>query len=295
MSELTRALGRILPESFERKIRNYRDKYFRNYKNEPLPNAIYEPSLTKHKISLCTNCMNRMYHLKHTIEENIKNNIPYGNFEFVLVNYNSQDDMHKWVRKHLMSYIDQNYLTYYQTSDPEHFHMSKAKNLAHRLASGDILCNLDGDNFTGKDFAFFINHLYNSQGMDNIFHFKKAPYWGTEGRIVIPKKYFNELGGYDESFYPTGHQDHDFIERAKAYGLNYSNIQVENFLRYLSNSTKEKSSNLGPDSVSYYNYRDMNREKSLENLKNGEIIANKGGMEKFTVYKNFSTEPIILN
>ncbi len=296
MSKTTLLLSKLLPNSIERKIRAYRDMYVRNYKIESLPPEIYSKELKKHSISFCTNCMNRLFHLKHTIEENIQNNEDYSEVEFVLVNYNSKDGMHEWVRKHLMKYIESGILNYYYTKEPQYFHMSKAKNLAHKLAKNEIVCNLDGDNFTGKDFAFYINYLFNQHGMDNIFHFKKDPYWGCEGRIVLSKDNFNKLGGYDESFHPAGHQDHDLIFRGKEIGLEYKKVEIENFLRYLSNSTEEKSTGLAEKKVDYYRLRDENIERSNKNLAEGKFVANeKNGWGKAKVYKNFSDEIIELN
>jgi hypothetical protein len=296
MSKTTLLLAKLLPNSLERRLRAYRDLYMRNYKVETLPPEIYSNEVKKHSISFCTNCMNRLFHLKNTIEANIESNVDYGNVEFVLVNYNSKDGMHEWVKKHLMHHIESGILNYYYTKDPEYFHMSKAKNLAHRLAKNEIVCNLDGDNFTGKDFAYYINYLFNQHGSENIFHFKKDPYWGCEGRIVLTKDNFYNLGGYDESFHPAGHQDHDLIFRGKAVGLEYSKIKIENFLRYLSNSTKEKSKGLAEKKVDYYKLRDENIEKSNRNLSEGRFVANeKVGWEKLTVYKNFEPEPIHLN
>lgn len=296
MSKATLLLSKLLPNTVERKIRTYRDIYLRNYKVEDLPDEIYSEDLIKHSISFCTNCMNRLYHLRHTMEENINSNIEYGNVEFVLVNYNSKDGMHEWVRKHLMKYIESGLLNYYYTEEPEYFHMSKAKNLAHILAKNKIVCNLDGDNFTGKDFAYYINYLFNIHGEDNIFQFKKAPYWGCEGRIVLSKDNFMKLGGYDEAFHPAGHQDHDLVFRGQAIGLDYHTIEVENFLRYLSNSTLEKSTGLAEKKVDYYKLRDENIVASNKNIENGELVANlENGWGKSIVYKNFEDTPTELN
>ncbi|PTB96542.1 hypothetical protein C9994_06875 [Marivirga lumbricoides] len=295
MSKATLLLSKLLPNQLERKIRTYRDIYLRNYNIIDLPAEVYSKDLKKHSISFCTNCMNRLFHLRHTMEENIKSNLEYSDVEFVLVNYNSGDGMHEWVRKNLMSYIEQGVLNYYYTSEPQYFHMSKAKNLAHKLAKNEIVCNLDGDNFTGKDFAFYINYLFNKHGLDSIFHFKKAPYWGCEGRIVLSKVNFEKLGGYDEDFHPAGHQDHDLIFRGKAMGIDYHTIEIENFLKYLSNSTLEKSTGLAEKKVDYYKLRDENIVSSNKNIAEGRLVANaEKGWGKSVVYKNFSKEAIIV-
>src|SRR5690606_33709522 len=136
-----------------------------------------------------------------------QDNESYPAVEFVLINYNSEDQLHEWAQDVLRPYIEKGIVNYYFTPEPRFFHASIAKNLAHKVATGDIVCNLDGDNFTGKDFAFYLNYVVNKRGDNYIFHFKKAPYWGTEGRIALTRKNFLALGGYDESFEPIGHQD----------------------------------------------------------------------------------------
>lgn len=277
-------------ERIERYVRDFRDIYLRRYKHEKLPDAIYDKDLPKLSVSFCTTCMNRLFHLRQTFIPSIKDNINYPNVEFVLVNYNSQDGLDKWARSALTPYIDQGIVNYYYTPEPETFHISKAKNLAHRVAKGDILVNLDGDNFAGRDFAFYTNYILQKQGDNTIFQFKKAPYWGTEGRIAMAKKYFMELGGYDESLEAIGHEDHDLMDRGKVIGMKYENIQIENFLHYLSNTTKEKSQHCDENPDNYYDYESRNRQKSKENIAAGKVKANSAGWALTPLYKNFSDE-----
>jgi hypothetical protein len=279
-----------LLQPLERKIRDFRDHYLRRYRHESLPKEIYSKALNKYSISFCTTCMNRFFHLQKTFLKNIHDNEKYPHVEFVLVNYNSQDGLHTWAQKTLPPYIEKGIVNYYHTTTPEHFHASIAKNLAHKVANGKIVCNLDADNFTGKDFAFYLNYKMQALGESALLHVKKAPYWGTEGRIVLMKKDFMTLGGYDESFGPIGHQDHDLIDRAKAYGLQYENIQIENFLHYLSNTTIEKSNNCSEEYVNYYDFCDDNRKRSHENLARNILHANPDGWGSTPLYKNFSNE-----
>src|SRR5690606_16636837 len=136
----------------------------------------------------------------------------------------------------------------------------------------------------------YINHVVQQDGLDTLFQFKKAPYWGTEGRIVLSKKLFFELGGYDEALAPIGHEDHDLMDRAKAYGLKYKNIQIENFLHYLSNTTFEKAVNVSKDNVYYYDLESTNRTISQANIAQGKLRANENGWGLVPLMKNFSIE-----
>ncbi|MBL7856250.1 MAG: glycosyltransferase family 2 protein [Cyclobacteriaceae bacterium] len=290
MSRIGTFVHGIFPEQWERRLRDFRDEYLRTYHHEKLPQAIYDTGLKQHSISFCTTCMNRFFHLRKTIIRNMESNIRYKRAEFVLVNYNSQDGLHEWAKKNLRKYIDAGILNYYYTPEPKFFHVSIAKNIAHRMAKGEFVCNVDGDNFTGKDFAFYLNYLINQFGIDSLFHFRKKPFWGTEGRVALSKAKFLALGGYDESFFPTGHEDHDLINRARAYGMPYHVIEIENFLHYLSNSTREKSKNFEDPNAYYYNYESANRETSNRNIARGELVANGGILPAVAVYKNFTDE-----
>jgi predicted glycosyltransferase involved in capsule biosynthesis len=286
-------IQRTFGQRFERLVRDIRDQYFRNYKDEKLPAEIFDNALPKYSISFCTTCMNRFFHLKRTFLKNVESNRNYPNVEFVLVNYNSQDKLHQWAKKNLPSYIERGLVNYYHTTEPRYFHASKAKNLAHKVSNGEIVCNLDGDNFTGNDFAYYINYKMQTGGIDSLLQFKKAPYWGTEGRIVLAKKYFLELGGYDENLGPTGHQDHDLMDRGKIFGLKYENIQIENFLHYLSNTTFEKSVNVSEDLINFYDFESKNRKQSTENIKMNLLRANSDGWGNIPLYKNFGEEAIV--
>jgi hypothetical protein len=280
-------LLRQLINPIARTIRSLRDSR-RRYHDEPLPQEIYHDHIPKRTISFCTTCMNRFFHLRETFLRNVDDNRTYPAVEFVLLNYNSQDELHHWALKHLPPYIEKGIVNYYHTTEPTRFHASIAKNLAHKVAQGEIVCNVDGDNFTGKDFAFYLNHAMYVRHDDCVLHFKKAPYWGTEGRIAMTRSNFIALGGYDESFEPIGHEDHDLINRAKAYGLRYDNIRIENFLHYLSNTTFDKAVNCTEQPTNYYDLQNRNKKRSNDNIAAGRIIANPNGWGMLPLYKNFS-------
>ncbi|WP_315823425.1 glycosyltransferase [Paraflavitalea speifideaquila] len=149
--------------------------------------------MTFYRISFCTVCMNRTQHLKETLLRNIQDNIDYPQLEFVLLNYGSKDDMHEWVIGQMGEYLESGILKYYKADFPEVFKMSHSKNMAFKLATGDILCGLDADNYTGPGFAHYINKLFVKD--NNIF---LAPpwigpgkkWWDVQGRLCLWKKTF---------------------------------------------------------------------------------------------------------
>lgn len=200
--------------------------YLNNYRK---PVTIY------YKISFCITCMNRASHIKKTLAKNIKNNAEYPNLEFVLLDYNSSDDLQEFIFKNFKNELNSGRLVYYQTKKPKYFHMANAKNIAHNLATGDIVCNLDADNFLGKDFAFYIN--ISMQKDTNVIglHQKNGAYIPAQisdcgGRIFLTKENFLKLGGYNEEFIGWGYEDTDFKERAFLMGLKKEDIP-RGFLR----------------------------------------------------------------
>lgn len=177
--------------------------------------------MSQHKISFCTVCMNRTMHLKKTLLQNIHDNAGYSPLEFVLLNYGSRDDLDEWARQELRPYIESGLVVYYHNPDPAYFHMSHAKNMAFRLASGDILCSVDADNYTGQGFATYIHQTFLREypcfmSPAGIGPGKK--WWDVQGRICVLREDFNTLRGYDESVMDYGYEDQDFKGRLVADG-----------------------------------------------------------------------------
>ncbi|MBW2998475.1 glycosyltransferase [Candidatus Woesearchaeota archaeon] len=229
----------------------------------------------KYKISFCISCMGRLNHIKKTLKTNILNNKDYKNVEFLLLDYNSQDGLKKWVFQNLRKYIKDGTLVYYQTREPKEFHMSNAKNIAHILASGDVVCNLDADNYTGKHFAKYINYACNkNKGIIGCFKdytnqalgFNESG-WG--GRIFMFKEDFEKLGGYDEGFDGWGHEDNDFYNRAIKFGLKRSFIPIC-FLKAIKHSDEVRIKNMSNVKLQLNNtdFVEYNNKKNRIILKN---------------------------
>lgn len=172
-----------------------------------------------YKISFCIVCMNRLHHLEQTLLTNILDNADYPDLEFVLLDYNSSDQLEQYVKTSLQQYIDNGILIYYKTTGPVYFNRSHSRNLAFKLASGDLICNIDADNYTGKHFASYINDEFNKE--DQMFLtvigqlFKKD----VLGRICVRREDFYKIRGYDEKMNNYGFEDYDFVNRLEMAGL----------------------------------------------------------------------------
>jgi cellulose synthase/poly-beta-1,6-N-acetylglucosamine synthase-like glycosyltransferase len=164
--------------------------------------------MNKYKISFCTVSMNRLDHLKMTFIKNVYDNLDYRNIEFVLLNYNSNDDMDAWVRDNLSDLIEKGIVQYYHTEEPNFFHRSHSRNMAFKLAEGDIICNVDADNFIGKGFADYINLHFNNK-KDIFIAPPKGSHLTTirnvQGRICLKKEDFYKIKGFDERIMDYGY------------------------------------------------------------------------------------------
>lgn len=170
----------------------------------------------QYKISFCTTCMDRLSDLKQTYIQNIKDNMNYKNIEFVLLNYNSHEDIDSWVKDALSKYIEKGIVNYYKTTEPKYYSMTHSRNIAFRLATGDIVNNIDADHFTTEGLAERINYLANHFHGQTVFvksHHK------NRGRIGMFKKDFIFLGGYNEDIIGYGYDDKDLLCRAYHSGF----------------------------------------------------------------------------
>jgi hypothetical protein len=227
------------------------------------------------RISFCTACMNRCYQLKETLPRNLELIAEWPDVEIVVLNYNSSDGMHDWMTSnygHNPSRFPQ--LTYARQRSALRFHAPRAKNLAHKIASGDVLVNLDADNFIGRSVEILRERFLSSEA--DVVHLWSG-IWGdgTYGRIALRRTAFYELGGYDEAFFPVGHQDCDLLMRASARGLR--TVHAPAGPPGALPNTKADTTKHCRIGISYDQMQMANYQMSQENLKRGRLRANPYG------------------
>lgn len=200
--------------------------------------------------------MGRLHHLEQTLLKNIEDNLSDKgsdpSVEFVLVDYNSQDGLRDWVRNNpaLQKYLENGTLVYARHPDATHFHHAHAKNMAHRLATGDVVCNLDADNFTGKGFARFLAGEFADDRPVLVYPAtvtRKALPEGKDGcfgRIAMRREDFHALGGYSEAYKKGwGFEDLDLIVRALANKFKPRPIFNPEFLDVIAHDHEERIKN----------------------------------------------------
>lgn len=245
-----------------------------------------------YKISFCTTCMNRVEDLKITLPFNIAANEDYPHLEFVLLDYSSSDGLDVWIKRRMMHHIKSGRLIYYRLDGKKYYDMCSARNIAFRLATGDIVNNLDADNFTSEgkpmalSWATWLNKSANNHPFKTIF-IKSRQLSIIHGRIGFHKKAFMELGGYDEDLVGYGHDDQNIVERALALGFILCKWGGTYFYRIQTRTPKKNVNLLKPWQVTRAENKAITREK----LARGEYIANAGrSWGRATVIKNFKKE-----
>lgn len=174
-------------------------------------------------ISFCTSCKGREHHLQSTYLRNIFLNLCfYPRAEFVLLNYNSPDGLDEWARSHLEPLISSGRVVYLHESSSVKWNMSHAKNVCHLGATGDVVCNLDADNYIVPDFARHLAEIMTTSVEPTIVSAppRNGQSWDVCGRIALPSDEFRALGGYNEDFQSGyGLEDTDLLARAERAGL----------------------------------------------------------------------------
>lgn len=198
-------------------------------------------------ISFCVICMNRLHHLQQTFLKNIHDNAGDPDLEFILLDYNSQDGLDLWAKEHLMELIATGRVTYYKTFEPLAFSHSHAKNLAFRLAQGDIVCNVNADHYTGKGFGEYIKKSFLNDNnivltpIDN-HKTKKSPSVSKDvfGRVCLKKSDFLQVNGFDERMSNYGYEDFDFINRLEMLQVKRTIIANSSFLQFIHHAEEER-------------------------------------------------------
>ena len=191
--------------------------------------------------------MNRLMHLRETLPANIDGNKHHPNVEFVVLDYNSRDGMEDWIRSHMYEYIESGLLKYYKTYDPVHFHMSHSRNMAFRLASGNVICLVDADNYTGAGYAEWVDTIFTGHGTNTIITtISKDHMLGngdTAGRLCFGREVLYRAKGFDESLVGYGVEDLDLANRLDKAGVQRVYIDRGEFLNYISHSHEERVKN----------------------------------------------------
>ncbi len=208
------------------------------------------------KISFATTCMGRAHHLKQTLPANLAHNVDWTHpnaVEFVVLDYSSPDDLGEWLLSDpaIAPYLEAGIVRYARHEGEQFFRHSHAKNMAHRLASGDFVCNLDADNFTGPRFADHLRGIFTKKPHSfvsaNFFDgsLNQPPYIGCMGRVAMKREDFFKIGGYNEDrkFEGWSGEDFDMFVRACKHLISPHFISDRKYLECVTHSNEERVAN----------------------------------------------------
>src|SRR5215217_7406658 len=102
-------------------------------------------NVTPLKVSYCTTCKGRLKHIQETLPANVSTENKNAGVEFVIIDYDCPDGTKDWVKANFASEISSGRVRLAHYAPAPVFSMEHAKNLAARIATGDIICNLDAD------------------------------------------------------------------------------------------------------------------------------------------------------
>jgi len=223
------------------------------------------------RISFCTTCANRLHQFERTFAANLDVVATQPETEWVILNFGSRDGLDEFITARL-SQLPSRVIYARALSNPP-WHLSVAKNTAHRVASGDVLFNLDCDNFINNACAVIRHHF--ADGVQ-VLHLWSGTFGdGTCGRVAIARDSFYALGGYDEAFDPMAYQDRDLLHRAAAKRFKVRHVRTLNEVA-IPNDKVESVRYCANDGRTWNDFVKWNRERSLINIRSGRLTANEG-------------------
>ncbi|SEJ69912.1 Glycosyltransferase like family 2 [Dyadobacter koreensis] len=196
------------------------------------------------RISFCTVITDRIEHLKQTLHRNLAATENEKNVEFLILDYNSGDNVAMYVKDHFSHYIESGRLVFYRTEHAPYFDRCHSRNMIFKLASGDIICNLDVDNYVVKGLVDFIRKTFEEspQSFLTYIHPSLHTIPDVMGRIVMRRVDFIKIRGYDESMQGYGFEDHDVANRLEGNGLTRTIMPTE-FAQAITHSQYERIRN----------------------------------------------------
>lgn len=218
--------------------------------------------------------MGRLHHLAQTLPSNL---LAAPNCEFVLMDYNSRDGLYEWVRDHLRPYIQQGVVKYCRTNLPKYFVAGHAKNIAHRQASGDILCNLDADNYLVPGFAEHLAWIFANKP-NVVVTSASADVSGNNGccgKIAVRREHFYSVNGYDEGqTLGWGWDDTNFSFRVRMHN-SLENWELERkWNQAIDHSNAERVKNYPVKNIQETEAWSVERLNNISH--NRDYVANKG-------------------
>lgn len=228
------------------------------------------------RLSFCTALYNRTSIFREVFAPNARWVQADPGLEWCIYDWGSTDGLFEMMQAELPRLTRRIVYARCRTVSP--WHVSQAKNAAHLMASGEILMNLDGDNFIAGRTANLICGYIPKKA--DVLHLcsNRDDHRGTCGRIALSRDVFTALGCYDESLPRAGCQDVDLLARARHIGYRVvwtgreggTAVQHDDEVR-LKHITSDPQ-------TSMWDFYRVGRELSAANISAGRLVANEPGV-----------------
>ena len=219
------------------------------------------------QITFCTVVMNRVEHIKKTLLRNILDN-KHPETSFLVLDYGSTDGLREYIRDNFQKYLKNGKLVYCY-AEAELFDRSHSRNMMIRQADGKYICNLDADNYTGKDFDLYLLDIFIKNKGKNaliVADTTQTKYTIRDafGRFAVEKRSFMEVTGYDERMKYYGSEDIDLYNRLELLGCQRIVIEDVKYLKAIEHSDdlRIKNEKLAHKMAQSYVYHHEEADKS---------------------------------
>lgn len=214
-------------------------------------------------------CKGRAHHARETLPHSFAC-LGAGD-EIVLLDYASTDGLAGWVMRECEDMLRSGLFNFYKLSGNRPFHASHAKNVAHRLGKGNVLCNLDADNTLTLTYVAWLRRIFGQGSAITVP--TDHDYGGGFGRIALTREDFHALGGYDEALQGWGYEDNDLLLRAGKQGIRGVPIP-RGVVQFKRHEDSERVLAAGTNEV--MQSRRKNEKISQAAIDAGRIVANRG-------------------
>lgn len=237
-------------------------------------------------ISYCVTCRDRLDHLIQTVPVSLSQIA--NDDEIVILDYGSSDGVSEVIQRVFSSLIKKGIIRYGRV-EAEEWNIGHAKNIAHKLGTKPILCNIDADNYVTKGFSQWIEACFKVYS-DSITCVDFNGYGGGCGRIALSRDNFLKIGGYREDLNGWGYDDFDLVNRAKVIGLRpiVTPVRFLNYIRH-SDSMRQILPGTGKEENNH-----INKVKSENAIRLGQWRANGPVWGEARVSVNFEGQMLLV-
>lgn len=220
---------------------------------------------TTPEITYCTPVKGRLAHLQATLPNNL---VSCPDAHFVILNYSDQTGLHEWMTGFLDALPDQDRarVKYVRHEGAIGYDHSLAKNIAHKQADTQWVCNLDADNRMPPEAHQKLTEAIRQRG-PAVYTCQHSP-----GLVCLPMQIFEAIGGYDEDLLGWGCEDSDIVCRAEGLGHIHYAITMPGLSRM------EHGDNLRMANIGGHKLQSLTKQRGIHftNLRKHKYIANQG-------------------